>query len=479
VISGPAGTLWGANAVNGVINIITRDSADTQSGAANGYMGTRLQQGNVRYGGALGDDAAYRVYAQAAHHDDTNPRAEGDPVSADAWRALQAGVRFDWTPGDDTVGVQGDIFRNKYTVVGATASGGNALVRWSRRFSGDSAIKLQAFYDHVHRETSGVEESIDTVDAELQHNFRLASGHEIVWGAGYRHYHESLGFAEEALFYLNHPEGNVELGNVFVQDGITLSSDIKLTLGSKFEYSNYTGAEFMPSAQLSWRPSGDKLLWASVSRAVRTPSRIDRELTADGLVSPASDFDSEELIAYEVGYRGTPFDGTSLSISLYYNDYDSLRALMMRDDGLVQFGNVLHGHIKGLEAWGEYSPRDWWRLEAGINIMEKDLQVSPPGIVAAMDQHVGNDPDWQGFLRTTMDFSPAVEFYAGLRYVDSLPDPALSSYVAADARLGWRVTDALELSVSASNIFGDHVETATADGRDIPRDVSVGANWRF
>lgn len=478
VISGPGGTLWGANAVNGVINIITRSAANTKGGRVDGYMGMQLQQANMRYGGALGDDAAYRVYGQAMHHAHTGPRAPGDPIDADDWEALQAGFRLDWAPGADAVVLQGDIFRNSFPADGRV-SGGNAQVTWRRELSAESALKMQAYYDRVDRRTIGVDEYVETMDAELQHNFLLASRHRIVWGGGYRHYHENFQVPEGTLFHAEHPDGTVELGNLFVQDSIALGRRVDLTLGTKFEYSSYTGSEYLPSVHLGWHPSDIVLLWAAVSRAARTPSRIDRELTAEGFVAPARDFGSEEMIAYEIGYRGSPLKGTHISVSLYCHDYDELRALTVRDDGLLEFGNVMQGRIYGVEAWADYGVLDWWRLEGGVNIMEKDLTLSPPGVPQSLEQHMGNDPGWQGFLRTTMDLSPAIEFYAALRYVDDLPDPPLSDYLAVDARLGWRVTDAMEISVSASNIFGDHIETGTSDGRRIRPNFEVGANWRF
>jgi iron complex outermembrane receptor protein len=301
-----------------------------------------------------------------------------------------------------------------------------------------------------------------------------------VWGGGYRWIEDEF---ENTLnpFVLEQPRDTVQLGNVFAQDTIALRDDLSLTLGTKVEYSSYTGLEYLPNARLAWRVADTALLWAAVSRAVRTPSRIDRELFAPGILSPASDFDSETLIAYEVGYRGQPTADTSLSISLYYHDYEDLRALAVSPDtGLLFFDNVMEGRIYGVEAWGDYQVRNWWRLSAGVNLLQKDLDLKPGGLEAALDQHEGNDPEYQLQARSQMNLLADLELDLALRAVDNLPNPGVPSYVTADARLGWHISETLELSLAGFNLFGDHPETGpAATRREVRRSVLLGAHWRF
>ncbi|HEX6958638.1 MAG TPA: TonB-dependent receptor [Ferrovibrio sp.] len=479
VISGPGGTLWGANAVNGVINIITKNSRETQGGFAGFQLGNLDKSASARYGGKLGANGTYRVYALGFQRGDT-VLPDGDSAKDD-WNGKQAGFRMDWLAGDDAFTLQGDLYDNDLAG-GTDNSGGNLLGRWTRQLGDASALEVQAYYDKADRLALGVTDSLETFDIEAQHRFPLGDRHAIIWGGGYRLTEDK--FINELNPFVLDPESDtVQIGNLFVQDSIALSDDLTLTLGTKLEYSGFTGFEYLPSARVAWQISDTALLWAAVSRAVRTPSRVDRDLTAPGILERASEsFDSEELIAYEVGYRGQPSAQTSLSVSLFYNDYDNLRALMLSpDSGLLVFGNVLEGQTYGVEAWGDYRPRDWWTLSAGANLLQKDLHLKPGGIDAALSQHVGNDPEYQLSLRSRMDLSDAIELDIGLRAIDDLPDPDVPGYVALDARLGWHVTDTLELSVGGFNLLDDqHPEAGNVATRtEVPRSVYLGARWRF
>jgi iron complex outermembrane recepter protein len=479
VISGPGGTLWGANAVNGVINIITKHSRETQGGLVGFQLGNLDKGASARYGGELGDNGTYRIYALGFERGDT-VLPDGDSAGDD-WDGIQTGFRMDLRGVDDAFTLQGDLYDNELDA-DASNSGGNLLARWNRDLGAGSALEVQAYYDRADRSALGVDDSLETFDIEAQHTLPLGTRHEIVWGGGYRLTEDEF-INRLNPFVLDPQSDTVQLGNLFVQDGITLSDDLTLTLGTKFEYSGYTGFEYLPSARLAWQVSDTALLWSAVSRAVRTPSRIDRDLTAPGILERASDsLDSEELIAYEIGYRGQPSARSSLSVSLFYNDYDDLRALTVSpDSGLAVFGNALEGHTYGVEAWGDYRVREWWLLSAGVNLLEKDLDLKPGGIDAALSQHEGNDPEYQFSLRSRMDLADDVELDIGLRAVDDLPDPAVPGYVELDARLGWHVTEALELSAAGFNLLDDqHPEAGdAATRREVPRSVYVGARWRF
>ncbi|GIK99878.1 MAG: hypothetical protein BroJett029_40870 [Alphaproteobacteria bacterium] len=477
VVSGPGGTLWGANAFNGVINIITKSAHDTQGGLATLQLGTLDQNVALRYGGMLDENTALRVYGQGFDRGDLE-RPDGSDAD-DGWDRLQGGFRLDWTEASEGLTVQGDLFDSSGEE--DDWSGGNLRARWTRRFEDGSGLQLQAYYDRLRRSLPGLDEKVDAGDISAQHDFTLGERHGIVWGGGYR-YTEDTFDTGPSIITVKPVTRDVHVANLFVQDSIALASDLTLIAGTKLEWNSFTDLEILPSVRLAWQVSPDMLLWTAVSRAVRTPTRIDHDLQSPGLIDPAVDFRSEEVIAYEIGYRGQPTADTTLSVSLYYNDYDDLRALSISPDtGLLIFGNKMHGHGYGLEAWGDWQAAPWWRLGAGVNLMEKDLELEPGAVDLALDQHQGNDPEYQLFLRSQMDLTDDVELNVGLRAIDDLPQPDVPGYVELDARLGWHVTDRLELSVAGLNLLHDrHPETGHPAARtEVPRSVYVGARWRF
>jgi iron complex outermembrane receptor protein len=478
VISGPGGTLWGANAVNGVINVITKSARDTQGALADVRIGNLDRGGGARYGGRIGDIGALRVYGMGFRYGETL-RSNGAKANDD-WDNLQTGFRTDFNAGANAFTVQGDIYENNFDPEGDN-SGKNLLGRWSRHLGGGTA-QFQAYYNDAKRLSPGVTDKLETVDVSGQHVFSPLARHEIVWGGGYRRT-KDLFINTLNPFVLDPESDTVQLGNGFVQDSIALREDVTLTIGTKIEYSSYSGLEYLPSGRVAWAISDKALLWGAVSRAVRTPSRIDRDLTWPGVFDRAgSSFDSEKLIAYELGYRGRPTPESALSVALFYNDYDDLRVLATSpDSGLPTFANKMDGHTYGVEVWGDYKLRDWWRLSAGFNVLEKNLHLQPGALDSAISQHAGNDPDYQASLRSYMNLAENLELDTGLRVVDRLPNPAVPAYVAVDARIGWHVTDALELSVGAQNIFDkSHPETgAEATRSEVRRSVYLGARWRF
>jgi iron complex outermembrane receptor protein len=478
VISGPGGTLWGANAFNGVINIITKHSRDTQGGLVSGQYGTVDQRGALRYGGKLGENGTYRVYAQDLER---GPMVFSDGSNAsDSWDNEQGGFRADWASGSNALTVQGDVFDNAFDA-GGRNRGKNLLARWNHNLTGGSNLEVQAYYDTVDRTVPGVSDSLETYDIQAQHSIRLGQSHQLVWGGGYRVVNDEF-INDVNIFVLEPEKDTLYLGNLFAQDSIKLDDDLTLTLGMKFEDSSLSGLDYLPNVRLAWQVTPKHMLWSAVSRAVRTPSRFDRDLMAPGLVEAASDFESEKLVAYEIGYRGQPTADTTLSASLFFHDYSDLRVLSISpSSGLFTFDNKMEGYIYGLETWGDYRVRPWWRLSAGFVIMQKNLDLKPGAVDAALDQHAGNDPDHQFSLRSSMDIFNNVNFDISLRSIDDLPNPMVPSYLELDARIAWQVTDRLELSLSGFNLLDNqHPETGAAASRlEVPRTVLAGARWSF
>lgn len=478
VVSGPGGTLWGANAVNGVINVITKNASETQGALVNTQLGNKDQRGVARWGGQAGEHLAYRAYVQDAERGAMD-RSDGSTAN-DAWDNEQAGFRADWTVPENTVTLQGDLFANSFDVAGSTA-GKNLLTRWNHKLHAKSSVEVQSYYDQVERKAPGSYESAETFDLQAQHSFPLGDSQQIVWGGGYRHTTEELS-SPGAFFVLDPPKGTVSLGNVFLQDRIDLTEDLALTLGTKLEYSSFTGLEYLPSARLAWQMSETNMLWTAVSRAVRTPSRIERNLIAPGLVQKATDFSSENLTAYEVGYRGQPATNASISVTLFYHDYEELRVLSQSPStGLFYYANDMEGSTYGVEIWGDYKVQSWWRLSAGFTETQKNLTLLYPASTASLQQHTGNDPDYQISLRSSMDIGRDVTLDVGMRWVDDLPTPVVPGYTALDARIGWAVTNEVELSLSGFNLLDSrHAEAGPAGTRvEVPLTVLAGVRWRL
>ena len=477
VISGPGGVLWGANAMNGVINVLSRNAHLTQGGLVHGALGDRERYVSARYGGRFGDTGAFRLYAMGFGREDTFRTGVDE-----TFQGFQTGFRTDWGGLSNTFTLQGDLYSHTFSDEANPARGetdlrgGNVIGRWTHQFGANSSLQLQAYFDKAERSTPVFFSSIDTYDVQVQHTWRLGR-HEVVSGAGYRGTHDE--FTAPGSFSTDPPTRWVSLSHVFVQDKITLRDDLSLIAGVKLEHSSYAGAELMPNVRLAWRPSDKALLWAAVSRAVRTPSRLERDLVFGDLVIPGT-FESETLIAYEAGYRGQPLPRTTLSVSVFYNDYDDLRTTQPAGDQ-VFFGNGMTGQTYGVEAWGSYDVLPWWRLSAGFTALHKELELEPGVVDTAGMSAGGNDPSYQLMLRSQMEVTDRLSIDLRLRAVDDLPSPAVPAYVEADASIAYRLTDHVEISVSGRNLLDDHhPETAAPDlRRNARRSLYAGLRWTF
>ena len=463
VISGPGATLWGANAVNGVINIVTRRSGESQGGVLEAGAGNLKRRVNLQYGGALGEGLSYRLYGDTAEHGHSET-ASGDDAR-DAWHRRQAGFRLDWSASDDLFTLQGDIYRGQQeetTAADQDNSGHNLVARWTRQTRGGGTLQVQAYYDDLERSVPGrFQDRLRTYDLDVQHSFALGSAHQMVLGGGYRVTEDRFKVQPEATksqFF--DPEARRQtLVNAFVQDTIALTPALKLTLGLKLEDDPYTGVEPLPSARLSWQVADSALLWAAVSRAVRAPSRLDRdfvEVHSFGVYLTGRDFQAEKLVAYELGYRAQPTARSSVSVSAFYNDYDDLRSFELTNGGLpIVFANMMEGESYGIEAWGSYQAADWWRLSGGFNWLHKNLRYKP-GAANIVGTHIaGNDPDYQVSLRSMMDLGRGVALDIDLRNIGELPSPASPSYTELGVSLRWAMSDTVEIALTGANLLKD------------------------
>jgi len=486
VISGPGGTLWGANAVNGVINIVTRSSADTQGALVDLREGAIDRSAGVRYGGTLGDNATYRIYAMGFERGHTL-MLDGHGAR-DSWDNVQGGFRVDWKEAADAVTVQGDLYHGTVEDVPpevdqGAIGGGNLMARWSRDLGNGSALSAQVYYDRAWRDlSSGIRAVVDTYDFDAQYGLVLGRAHDLVVGGGYRATRDTFQPGPGTAF-LDPPSRTLQLANVFAQDSVALADRVRLTLGLKLENNSYTGLEYMPDVRLAWQVSDTALLWSAVSRAVRTPSRFDRDLFITGILAGGSNFESEDVVAYEVGYRGQPLPSLSLSISAFYNAYDNLRTVEATSPVIfpLVIENRMEGNGYGVEAWATYALAPWWRISGGLSTLHKNLHLESGSHDAFGVSFAGNDPDFQFQLRSSMNLGPDVEFDVELRHVDDLPSPPVLAYTALDARLGWHVTDQLELAIVGSDLSDpSHQEFAgpTLPGREIERSLYLSAVWK-
>ncbi len=468
VISGPGGTLYGANAVNGVINIITKNAADTQGGQfdTRASLTSGSYRSMLRYGFIPWDGAAVRFFAQTSRAGATGPATAAD-LTRTGWARNQGGFRFDQILGSDTLSLEGDIYANHNPQQNLERGRGfNLNGHWEHAFESGSSLETQIAYDQNSRIIPNQREQVDSFDLQVQHNTTLGWNDSFSWGGEVRRFKESYYSVPQ---YFPNPTTTITIGSVFGQDEIPLASDLKLTLGLKLEHNSYSGLDAMPSARLAWQTSDSGMLWAAISQAVRTPSKIDRELEFAPVLIPAPDFGSENLTAYEIGYRGEPMPRLSLSTSLFYNVYSDLRTDQPTPGTIfpLQLVNGGKANTYGVDVWAKYGVTDWWRLMAGANWLHRDHSMKPGFIDFAKGQSGGQDPASQAQLRSYMNLFGNFELDTSLRFVGSVSqeNPAgpqirlVPSYFETDVRLGWRVGPKTEIAFNALNLLNErHLE---------------------
>src|SRR5438093_1602625 len=416
VISGPGATLWGANAVNGVINVITRRASDTEGAFAYGRAGDLERGVGARYGGAMGSAGAYRVYGR--FFDVFNTSRVSGATASDGWSKGQVGFRTDWGTAANGFTLQGDAYRGSLDqAIGddTSISGNNLLGRWNRDLAGWGQLQVQSYFEHTERDIPGTfAERLNIFDVEFQHGLRAIGAHRLTWGGGYRYGDDRV--SNSAVVAFLPANRGLRWANVFAQDEFALEENLRLTLGAKFENNYYTGTEPLPSARLAWKFQPQRLVWGAVSRALRAPSRIDRDLFTivqlpAGLtpLNGGPDFVSEVVKVFEIGYRDQPLPQATYSISLFHNIYDKLRSVEPAPGGGVVLGNKMEGTGDGLEAWGSYQAARSWRLSAGAFFQRQRLRLKPDSGDTLGVSAAGNDPAHQWLLRSSFDLPNRTE----------------------------------------------------------------------
>ena len=462
VISGPGGTLYGANAVNGVINIVTKDAGETQGALLDATAGTSDMKVMARYGFAPWEGGSLRLYGMVSHANDTSPETMLD-TSRTGWARNQGGFRLDQKLDGDSITLQGDVFANSTPAGDTKRNRGYDLTgRWSRELQSGSSLQVQAYWDESTQNVPGqLREQLDTADLQAQYDTALWWNDTFIFGGEYRHSKEAI-YSTNALFV--NPVTHLDIENLFAQDSFRLLDRLKVTTGIKIENSSFSNVDFMPDLRFSWQLSESDLLWASVSRAVRTPSKLDRELQSPGILLPSPRFHSEKLTAYETGYRGQPLANLSLSVSLYYNLYDDLRTESYNPVTIypAQLRNGITGDNYGAEAWAKYAMTDWWRLSLGANWLQRTEHMKPGRLDLTFGQSLGQDPPYQAQLRSEMNLLEDWEFDTTLRSIghvkarDAMTGNTkvlVGAYTEMDVRLGWRATRTTEVSLEGFNLL--------------------------
>ncbi|MDY7033608.1 MAG: TonB-dependent receptor [Thermodesulfobacteriota bacterium] len=522
VIRGPGATLWGANAVNGVINIITKEAKETQGGLLAAGIGTEEKGfGNARYGGKLGEDAYFRIYGKYFNRDESADALGND--AADEWDILRGGFRMDWKKSDyNSITVQGDTYEGDagQTITIATLtspyeetldedaeiSGKNLLFRWNHDISKTSELVLQTYYDGTEHKESVGHLNNDTFDIDLQHRFALGKQHEIMWGVGYRFVHDEIDGTFSAVL---EPESRDDhLYSSFIQDEIELVKDrLHLTIGSKFEHNDYTGLEIQPNGRLIWTPHERHSLWTSVSRAVRTPSRAEQDgqliirvvppedsipLPTYLVLTGSEDYVSEDLIAYELGYRVQTADNFSIDIVAFFNDYDDLRSIetgtySVEDSYILSYvipDNKVNGETYGIELAMDWLAMEWWRFKTSYTYLQMKLQADSDSQDTYSDTVENENPHNQFSIRSSMDLPGSFEFDVWVRYVDNLSSQDVDSYTTFDARLGWRPRKNLELCIVGQNLLDKQhpefiPELLDVSTTEVEQSVYGKVTWHF
>ncbi|NJD08720.1 MAG: TonB-dependent receptor [Methylococcaceae bacterium] len=534
VIRGPGASLWGANAVNGVINIISKSSRDTLGGSVRAGGGN-LEQGfgSFRYGVKLGDQTYGRVYAKGVNRGAFDDHAGGS--ARDAWSMTQSGFRVDHdNDAGRTLTLLGGAYQSQfglqfgqpvptapYSAIirdQGRSSGFNLLGRWREALSLSSEFTVQAFLNHDYRREPFAVQERTTLDLEFQHRFLLGDRHDVNWGMGYRLLRDAFGTG--TLASIEPASANKQLASLFVQDDIGLiDNELKLTLGAKLQHNDYTGFEGQPSGRLLWTPTQQHSVWLAVSRAVRTPNRADCCLrTLRGAFAPddpanpinqttgipkmpllwgaqgSSNLSAERVIAYEMGYRFTPHNQLSVDLALFYNRYTALRSWDVRDftyqfhpgyiEAYLNRRNSLKASSWGSELAVSWKPLPFWSLDAVYSYLNINLEAPP----TALSFDNNTSPRQQASLRSAFNLTDSVDLDFWLRYADPVWRPASSlrvdGYLTLDTRLAWRPFDRLELSVVGQNLL----EPKHAEFRQevlgpslvlVPRSYYLQLNWQF
>jgi iron complex outermembrane receptor protein len=477
VISGAGATLWGANAVNGVINVITRAAQETQGLLVAGRAGSSGNEGSVRFGARF-DGGAWRAYATQLDRAHTT-LPSGQAVD-DHQDRQQAGFRSDWHGATDAVTIQGDLYQaggDGQTSTSANMSGANLLARWQHELADGANWQLQGWFDQASRdEAVEIHDHVRTVDLQFDHAPALGKDHQFIWGLGYRYAVDETD--PTALVAFIPGTRALRWANIFAQEEYRATERLRLTGGAKVETNVYTSPNFLPTLRATYDLGAPGSVWVSASRAVRAPARLDRDFYFPAkppyIIEGGPSFQSEVANVFELGLRGQHASGISYSITAFHDQYQKLRAGQAAP---TTIDNLAWGGVSGVEAWGNADLARDWRVSLGWLGLREALHASP---LAGADSvaNLGDDPRQQWSIRSTSRLAPALDFDFTLRHVGSLPAPAVPAYTVADLRLAWQWLPGLNVSVLAQELGRRHVEFDPSSSSRFGPTAFIKVEWR-
>jgi iron complex outermembrane receptor protein len=469
--------------VNGVINVITLPAAKTAGAFASTQVSDAFSQVAARFGGSSGA-GTFRVYG-LHHREEPSENAAGDEL-LDEWELTQGGFRSDWSLGKAELTIHGDAYEAEgleRPLFGAVeASGAYLRADWTRPTSDRSKLQVSAYFDRSERiDRLSFDEQLDIADIELQQDLEIGR-HNLVWGGGYRH---AVDDTDAGLLATLIPERrSLDWANGFAQVDLALPARVRLLLGARLEHNDYTGTEFLPTLRAAWKPADDHLLWASLSRAVRAPARIDRDFFFPGappyLIAGGPDFESEVADVIELGFRSAFGTRSSYSVTAFHHEFERLRSGEPYPDGF-RIANGIEGSTSGLEAWGNLQAHPKLRLVGGLLLLDQDLELASWSRDPTGPSALGNDPDFQASFRAAYSATEKLDFDVLLRHVASLPSPRVPSYTAVDARVAWTFNRHFAASLILRNLTGQHAEFQPgplAQQSEFDRGVGVRIRWR-
>ncbi|MBL0319318.1 MAG: TonB-dependent receptor [Alphaproteobacteria bacterium] len=506
VVRGPGATIWGTNAVNGVINIITYSSKGTQGNLASAVYGNE-QRGNLafRHGGRINDKLHYRVYGKYDHRDDSHftDKTNGN----DTWENGRTGYRMDWDASpNDLITFQGDISNgyedytlNPPSLPTAVTSdeeiiGANQMVKWQRNLTNHS-ITTNAYVDYTSRDSVFLEQKYLTFDLDFQDVWTVNPSHELSWGLGYHYFRDNLkSLPVSGVTFIDYTPDKTDndLYSVFLQDQWSIIPDkLLLTLGSKFEHNYYTDWETQPTIRLSYLPDEKQTIWSSISRAIRIPSRAERTInlavanTGFGLIRQVGQpgYDSEKLTAYELGYRNKIIPSLTFDVSAFYNVYQDLRSLEFSGLNML-VENQASGKSHGIEVAAQWTVLPGlWYLQGSYSYLHLDIDNKSGSTDILNEKDEGASPQNQYKIQSSINLSHNVEFDQTLYFVDNLRTLGINAYTRFDLHLAWKPVRGLELSVAGQNLLDNRHQEFSPDlyskASEIGRSIYGKVVWEF
>ena len=506
VIRGPGAALWGANAVNGVINIITKHSADTQGGLlSTGFGSEEKAFGSYRYGGTLGEDAYYRVYYKGFERDGMANTDGTD--AADDWKINRAGFRTDWIADNGIkASIQGDIYSGttrpalkvfnettyRMDILGNMSrdqKGGHLIGNWKYKYNNNSDISFKAYYDRYENYDFRITEKRDVGDIEFQHHFKPWEKHDIIWGTSYRLTQYKLSDMRNIILPYN--SRSDQLYSAFIQDDIVFNQQWNLTLSSRFEHNNFTGFEVQPNARITYKAAENRTFWGSISRAVKTPSVSETQIQSKGItfyrpdppvmlsINGNDNLESEKLTSFEVGYREQFSDSFRLDIASFINQYDDLiryigdnecyignsnprsniTQCVINSGSAILYPSTLTNSLKaktyGLEITTDWQATNWWKLQFNYSWLQVDAEKTSDDLFSGENEKLIENLGASNTanIKSSMNLSNQWYLDFWVRYMDNLRNASISAYTTMDIRVAKKFGTELELSLVGQNLF--------------------------